>query len=222
MTALKRSLAKRWKILTDRDFRNFRKLIRRFNREQGRGTPARFSDITSESVVLDLGGYEGEWAAEMRNRYDCFVHVFEPHPRFVDRLVERFSQDAKITVHPYALASSNGELKLSDSDDASSAILADDENFVLGRTRDAIKVMTEYQISSVAACKINIEGGEYDILPYLIETGLITRFNALAIQFHRYEQADVAARDRIREGLARTHRCEWDYPFVWEKWVRGN
>ncbi|MDQ7080071.1 MAG: hypothetical protein Q9M41_05320, partial [Paracoccaceae bacterium] len=77
MTALKRSLTKRWKILTDRDFRNFRKLVRKFNSEQGRGTPIRFSGVNLQSVVFDLGGYEGEWTAQMRDKYDCHVHVFE-------------------------------------------------------------------------------------------------------------------------------------------------
>jgi len=220
MTALKRSLAKRWRLLTDYDFRNFRKLVRKFNREQGRGTPIRFSRVHPQSVVFDLGGYEGEWTSKMREIYDCHVHVFEPHPRFVKHLAKRFSGDPKVTIHPYALASDNGELKLSDTADASSAILANDKDFVVGKKRDACEILSEYEIDSVAACKINIEGGEYDILPYLIETGEITHFQELAVQFHRYAPADEAARGRIREGLERTHICEWNYPFVWEKWVR--
>lgn len=76
MGRLKRSLAKRWRVLSDPDFRAFRQRIRKFNREQGRGTPLRHDHLTRHSVVFDLGGYEGEWAADMRARYDCIVHVF--------------------------------------------------------------------------------------------------------------------------------------------------
>jgi len=219
MKKLTKSLIKRWRTLTDPEFRAFRAQIRKFNREQGRGTPSRYAGITPQSVVFDLGGYEGEWAAEMREKYDCFVHVFEPHPRFSARISKRFSADSKVKVHPYALSSNNGEIKLSDSADASSTALVGEEGFVIGQTRDAVEVLTEAGIETVAACKINIEGGEYDILPYLIETGTITRFAQLAIQFHKYQDADIAARDRIRQDLRTTHHCEWEYPFVWEKWV---
>ena len=34
--------------------------------------------LTKDSVVLDVGGYKGTFAAEIVRRYGCHVYVFEP------------------------------------------------------------------------------------------------------------------------------------------------
>ena len=211
------SLKKRWRVLRDPEFRRFRQLIRQFNREQGRGTPTTFDGLTGDSVVFDLGGYEGEWANDMRRLYDCKVHVFEPHPLFAAALAERFSDDPNVTSHPYALGAAEGELTLSDDADASSAFSSSDTT-VSGRIKPVQDVMAELGQPQVAAVKINIEYGEYDLLPALINTSLIRNFQTLVIQFHNYGPQDAEKRTKIREALAATHTCKWNYDFVWERW----
>ena len=67
---------------------------------------------------------------------------------------------------------------------------------------------------------MNIEGGEYDLLPHLIETHAISIVQAIEVQFHMVDKASVEARDRIRTALAATHAEAWCYPFVWEAWTR--
>lgn len=213
------SLKKRWRILRDPEFRNFRRLIRRFNREQGRGTPVRFEDLTPQSVVFDLGGFEGEWTRDMRRLYDCHVHVFEPHPTFAAELAAQFATDPKVTCHAYALGGVDGSLELSDSADSSSAFLTEGAT-VTGRIKAVGAVMQALGDVEIAVAKINIEGGEYDILPALIEQGLIRRFRILTIQFHDYGPGDKQRREAIRAALSATHRCVWNYDFVWEQWER--
>lgn len=66
--------------------------------------------------------------------------------------------------------------------------------------------------------KIDIEGGEYDVLPQLIETGLISRIRFLQIQFHRFVDGAVQKRENLREHLRKTHTESWCYPFIWESW----
>lgn len=136
------SLKKRWRVLSDPDFRRFRQMIRKFNREQGRGTPARFNGVTRDSVVFDLGGFEGEWAEEMRRLYDCKVHIFEPHPQFAAALAARFEGDEKVFCHAFALGAAEGELTLSDSGDASSAFVTGGAT-VSGRARGVQDLMAE-------------------------------------------------------------------------------
>jgi FkbM family methyltransferase len=216
---LTRSLAKRWRILTDPDFRTFRARIKRFKREQGVGTPSRFEGVGPGSTVFDFGGYEGEWTATMRRTYDCTVHVFEPHPTFAAALASRFKGDPKVICHDFALGAQNGTLTLSDSADASSVFVTEGAH-VTGRLRAAAAFLSEIDRARIAAAKINIEGGEYDLLPALIASGDIERFDVLAIQFHDYSRGDSARRDAIRAALARTHDCVWNYDFVWECWTR--
>ncbi len=208
-----------WHDKTDPEKRQFRKRVRTYFRERGQGTPNTYSGLGPGSVVFDLGGYKGEWADAMRRLYDCHVHVFEPHPTFAAILQQRFAEDAKVTCHDFALGRADGSLSLSDSADASSAFIKDGAH-VVGRIRAAAEVLAELDPSDIAVTKINIEGGEYDILPALIDTGWISKFQTLTIQFHNYSEGDKQRRADIRAGLAKTHRCTWNYEFVWEEWVR--
>jgi len=34
------------------------------------------AELAEDSVVLDIGAYIGEWAQDMRARYNCTVHAF--------------------------------------------------------------------------------------------------------------------------------------------------
>jgi hypothetical protein len=67
--------------------------------------------------------------------------------------------------------------------------------------------------------KINIEGGEYELLEHLINSGLVSRIRRMQIQFHDFVPDAVARRARLVEALARSHRQSWSYYFVWEEWL---
>lgn len=73
-------------------------------------------------------------------------------------------------------------------------------------------------IPHIDLAKINIEGGEYDLLPALADQGALCRIRRLLIQFHLFQPDFIAKRDVIRDKLAETHGCVWEYPFVWEEW----
>ena len=205
--------------MTDPSYREFRAEIKRFFKERGRGTPNDFVDLTPDSVVFDLGGYRGDWAAVMREKYDCVVHVFEPHPEFADDISDRFKDDKKVIVHACALGASEGTLMLSDAADGSSAFSKGPPN-IKGRVCEATQFLTDLGCDEIAATKINIEGGEFDLLPHLIETGAISNFKTITVQFHDFAPNAVEARAAIRTGLSKTHRCRWNYEFVWEEWER--
>jgi hypothetical protein len=38
-------------------------------------------DPSPDGVVLDVRGYEGQWASDIFARYGCRIHVFEPVPQ---------------------------------------------------------------------------------------------------------------------------------------------
>ncbi len=178
-----------------------------------------FPDLGPESVVFDIGGFEGGWADRISARYGSRIHVFEPHPGFAGKLMRKYERDDHFTVHPFALGSADGTLDLSDAGDASSAVSGAQAS-VQGKVVDVAKFMADFQQERIALAKINIEGGEYDLLPALASSGAIARFDTIQVQFHLFEPANIAMRDGIREQLARTHRQDWAYEFVWEQWSR--
>jgi len=58
-------------------------------------------DLDENSVVLDFGGYEGQWASEIYCKYGSFVYIFEPYLPFAQKIIERFITNSRITVFSF-------------------------------------------------------------------------------------------------------------------------
>jgi FkbM family methyltransferase len=176
-----------------------------------------FPGLGPHALVCDVGGFEGNWAANIHARYGAHVHIFEPHPRFARAIADRFRENDMITLHEFALGRTAGNLLLSDDGDASSSLRRAGET-VIGRYAAVSEFFKEHPLPVIDLMKVNIEGGEYDLLPVLVEAGIMPRIHRLQVQFHLFAEADIARRAAIREVLGRTHQCDWSYDFVWEQW----
>ena len=176
-----------------------------------------FSTLGPDSVVLDIGGFEGNWAADIHARYAARVRIFEPHPTFAAKIAQRFNGNRSLIVHDFALGSRGGILDLSDDGDASSSFRSVGRS-VAGRVVPVSHFFEEADLPFVDVVKINIEGGEYDLLPALIDSGVIKRIGTIQVQFHLFSELDIDRRQAIRTNLALTHYCDWSYDFVWEQW----
>jgi len=66
--------------------------------------------------------------------------------------------------------------------------------------------------------KLNIEGGEFELLEAILARNLADRFRNIQVQFHQvipdYHQRWLG----IRAGLVRSHQLTYDYYFVFENW----
>ena len=67
---------------------------------------------------------------------------------------------------------------------------------------------------------ISIEGGEYDLVKYIIDNNWMNRIDDLQIQFHSFVDDSINKRNEIRKSLSKTHELTYDYEFVWENWKR--
>ena len=63
-------------------------------------------------------------------------------------------------------------------------------------------------------------GVEFPVLRRLLATDTVSRFVNLQIQFHSFVPNASDERERIREGLSKSHELTYDYPFLWENWRR--
>lgn len=175
-------------------------------------------DLSPNSLVFDVGGYEGQFASDIFSRYCCRILVFEPVSSFAERIEERFAHNPNITVYRAGLADENGSKTIFVSNDASSIYgsesnlteqveLVRASHFILDNNLDYINLM-----------KINIEGGEYALLRDLVQSGLVRRIENIQVQFHRsFPNADREMR-QIQAELSKTHCLTYQYPFVWENW----
>lgn len=176
-------------------------------------------DLDASSVVFDLGGYEGQWASDIYSRYCCTIHVFEPVQAYADNIQSRFAKNADIQVHPFGLGSSDTEIRIGMGNDGSSVFKKGDQE-VTGRLVEANEFLTQHGITEIDLMKINIEGGEYDLLSHLMDTESVTQIKNIQVQFHDFVPNAEAKMKSIQERLSVTHFLTYQYEFVWENWKR--
>ncbi|MCI5217802.1 MAG: FkbM family methyltransferase [Candidatus Electrothrix sp. LOE2] len=205
-----------------RFFPSQQQLIVRKWREDGGDYALRFNyDLDEEAVVLDLGGYEGQWASDLFARYSCPIFIFEPVKSFATRIQERFDRNNKINIYPYGLGNTSRFEEIHISADGSSIFGKSErkEQIEIVDVKDWIEKNLKSR-QDINLMKINIEGGEYELLDRLIETGLINRILNIQVQFHRISSGSQDHMERIKTNLLNTHEAVYQYEFVWENWTR--
>jgi FkbM family methyltransferase len=174
-------------------------------------------DLCDTSVVIDLGGYKGQWASDIYSRYNCSIMIFEPVKQFAQKIEERFIFNHKIEVFPYALGAQKRKETIYLNNDGTSVYAKSEQKEAI--EFEAIDTLFEEKaIGRVDLLKMNIEGGEYEVLPVLIKSGLIRQIKNLQIQFHQIDSESESRMKRLQDLLSKTHRPTYQYKFVWENW----
>lgn len=182
-------------------------------------------ELNDNSVVIDLGGYHGLWIDEILKKNSPQIPnilLVEPVPEFYNYLVKKFENQEKIKVVNVGVSTNKDETTktLYISNDGSST------NFNINvklsiqiKTLPIEKILLDNNINEVDLLQINIEGDEYGLMEYMIESGIIDRFKNLQIQFHLGITNDKERRDSIQKNLiSKGFKNKFDYPFVWESW----
>lgn len=175
-------------------------------------------DLSEGSLVLDLGGYEGQWASDIFSMYCCKIVVFEPVHEFAESIRERFKRNPKISVLPFGVGKSSRTALISVCKDSSSVFKTSDRRQEI-EIVDISDWIRRTNISSIDLMKANVEGGEYEILERLIETGLSRIIRNIQVQFHEITKDSSARMKQIQERLKETHNLTYQYRFVWENWT---
>jgi FkbM family methyltransferase len=176
-------------------------------------------DLHEDSLVLDVGGYTGAWAAEIFARYACRITVFEPVPAYSASMRERFRHNKKIAVRSAGLGGESSYSMISVCEDSSS-LYTEAADRVRVEIMDVAEWFASEGVTQVDLIKINIEGGEYGLLERLIETRLIESIRFIQVQFHRCGHDPVRRMQGIKARLRETHKPQYEYEFVWESWER--
>jgi len=176
-------------------------------------------DLNNESVVFDLGGYKGTWSQKIKDKFDCNIYVFEPIKSLSKGIDSLFSNESKINVYDFGLSNSNKIESISLLSDGSSVFIESNnkEEISLVSVVDFIK---DNNIDKIDLMKLNIEGGEYDVLEALIESDLIDIVDNIQVQFHNFIDDADSRRDKIRKGLSDKFNETYCYKFVWENWTK--
>lgn len=176
-------------------------------------------DLDHESVVFDLGGYEGWFTEQINNKYGSKIFCFEPIVEFAERIRDKFKDSKNIMVFSQAVSDKNGKDTIYFDDNSSSTYVITDKPIEIDCvTLDGI--MSKHGINQIDLIKINIEGEEYHLLEYMILNDLIKRCNNIQVQFHTVIENYFDRYVNIKNELKKTHYLTYDYPFVWENWKK--
>ena len=178
--------------------------------------------LNENSLVLDLGGYIGDFTYKIVKKYNCRVMVFEPVPDYAKEISKRFADNDKVEVFCCGLEDKNSTETIYVNGTSSSVYSAKNTEQIEIKYISVKDFFDKYEIQNVDLMKINIEGGEYSLLEYMIETKLINRINNIQIQFHNIPRINSKKRmEAILNNLEKTHKLTWCCrPFVWENWKR--
>lgn len=182
--------------------------------------------LNSNSIVFDLGGYEGDWAAEIAARYNCTIFVFEPVKHFYTTIQNRFKNNPKIKIFPFGLSAKNEVISISVMNESSSIYRDKTKYHPQNTEKESIHLQAfsdfirEQNIHFIDLMKINIEGGEYDLLESLISSEDIKKIDNLQVQFHDFVENAETRMNIIKKKLAETHELTYEYIFAWENWKR--
>ena len=181
------------------------------------------ADIDQDSVVLDVGAFNGDWSQKIWDRYRPTIHGFEPAPSGYEAMAKRFDGNEKVNAYQFGLGGRNSTASLALRGPGSSIY---DEAGAFGtvdvRIRDVVEVLDELALEHVDLMKINIEGGEYDLIDRLDETDWLPRVDQILVQFHEWHPRAYRRRRQNRRALRQWHDEVWNYSWVWEYWRRKN
>jgi hypothetical protein len=161
--------------------------------------PIRYAyDLLPEDTVLDIGSYKREWGKEIEQRYGCKVEYFEALDNRAAWLFDGTIEMGGAFYYTTAFAKEKPH-------------------------RYGCVDIAPYLQREIALVKINIEGGEYALLDYIIEKGLMGNITELQVQFHVIDNPDIdyeKVYKWLAEQLSQTHELTWRWPFCWENWRR--
>jgi FkbM family methyltransferase len=177
--------------------------------------------LTSASIIIDLGTFKGYTTKLLSTLYGCKIYTFEPMIPFYKEAVVECSTHPNIEVLPYGLGVGNQTFLMDNRGDSSSMCVGTpSEHAEQCELKDFFSFLEERNIASIDLLHVNIEGGEYDLLDYIIAKGYQSSIGCLIVQFHYKSDINDAKFARYFEVLSHTHRLVYDYHYVWTKWVR--
>ena len=180
--------------------------------------------LNSDSVVVDLGGYRGDFANNIHSKFNCNVYVFEPFKDFYNVIEGRFKSNEKIKVFNYGISDKTSTENFYFCNDGSSLVsvqrFSKEENKPVSivEVKSFNEVYEEFNFDTIDLLKINVEGSEYEILENIFENNYTTKIKNFQIQFHPEPPDAEEAYKRISKVLSETHNLDWHYQWVWENW----
>lgn len=170
-------------------------------------------NINENSIVFEIGAYEGQWANTIATKYNPFMYVFEPQKWAYDNCVSRLKKFSNVKVFNFGLGIEDGTMTMGDFRSDGGSLMKPikekcdqkEPQFEEVKVIEIGKFLEENKIEEIDLCQMNIEGYEYVLLPHLIGNGIIQKIKYLLVQFHMHPWFP-GEEGKIVEMLKKTHK----------------
>lgn len=175
--------------------------------------------LNKDSIAIDAGAYHGEWSERIYNKYNCNIYAFEPVKEYFDITKKRLRGAKKVKVIEKGLSGKTRAENIYLDGVSTSTYLpnAKPEKIQLV---DIIEFCKRENIKTIDLIKINIEGGEYELLDRIISSGLVEQIKHIQVQFHSFVPDAEKKMIALQRRLSKTHRPTYQYWWIWDNWQR--
>lgn len=196
---------------------SFEKTVAKFKEDNKKNNLMLNYDLDENSLVFDVGGYKGQGASDLFSMYLSTIYIFEPRTEYAESIEKRFKKNNKIKVFNFGLSNKKSDDYIYINDDGSTLFLENKqkEKIKLESISDFIK---NNNIKKIDLLKLNIEGGEYEVLDDLINSDLFKIIKNIQVQFHNFFPDAKKKMLDIHKELRKTHQSTYQYEFVMENW----
>jgi len=185
--------------------------------------------LTPQSVVLDIGVYEGNFSKTLSEKYHCQIIAFEPVAEFYRIAKKNLEGHPNVRLFNLGVGGSTRRETLHVKGDMTSAFADGPPEEV--QIRDIAEVFEEFSklpvlsimvdgIFEFDAVKINAESAEFEIMERMIELGLHRCVKHLSVQPHPIVENYEPRWQRIMDRMTETHTLAYNAPWVWVGWDR--
>lgn len=194
--------------------------IQKWRRDNGDNTHNLNYDLDENSIVMELGGYTGEWAQKIIKKYNPNLFIVEPIEKFYSHMVSKFANNSKVNLLNVGVGVETKKDQIFINGDGSSRNIKIGEPIEI-QIETIENIFDKFNLSKVDLVQINIEGDEYPLLENMLDTGFIENFKNVQIQFHLNIEDCIERRQGIQQKLLeKKYNKKFDYPFVWESWEK--
>ena len=171
-------------------------------------------NLNNNSNIINIGGFTGEWAFDIYNKYECNMYIYEPVIEYFNILKNKFKGKEKVHLFNYGVLDKDTDSYIKVDGDGTSLFKGKADRLI--HLRDISSIIND--INSIDLIEINAEGAEYSILNKIYETNNMSKIKYFLIQFHSFIEDSNNKLKISRDILNKTHTNMWNIDFVFECW----
>jgi FkbM family methyltransferase len=173
-------------------------------------------------IIFDIGACVGEFIDQYINKEGVEIYAFEPLESNYEFLLEKYKNDNRIKIYPYAISNFSGNanfyIKKKEFVGNEGCTLKKDKTNVNSKMFNVVKVIKisdfikDEKIDKVHIIKIDSEGSEYDIIEDLLNLNLLQN-NIEKVFFEDHLRKVPSIREQRKSTIQRILELKYEDKF---------